>query len=89
MPGPKTFPRKPSTEEEWSFPYESESDTEGSCLVSTYADADAENEAHETLRELTQLMRELTVDVEEMKAAIKKISDNVAEFLRRQEDSSS
>jgi hypothetical protein len=34
-------------------------------------------------------MRELTVDVEEMKAAIKKISDNVAEFLRRQEDSSS
>ncbi|KAJ6935493.1 hypothetical protein NC652_010494 [Populus alba x Populus x berolinensis] len=34
-------------------------------------------------------MRELTVDVEEMKAAIKKISDKVAEFLRRQEDSSS
>lgn len=73
--------------EEWSSPYESESDTEGSCLVST--DADAENEAQETLRELTQLMRELTVDVEEMKTAIKKISDNVAEFLRRQEDDSS
>jgi len=75
--------------EEWSSPYESESDTEGSCLVSTDADADAENEAQETLRELTQLMRELTVDVEEMKAAIKKISDNVDEFLRRQEGSSS
>ncbi|KAJ6999794.1 hypothetical protein NC653_010518 [Populus alba x Populus x berolinensis] len=28
-------------------------------------------------------MRELTVDVEEMKAAIKKISDKVAEFLRK------
>ena len=51
MPGPRTSPWTPITEEEWSPAYESENDTGGYSLLST--DADAENEAHETLRELT------------------------------------
>uniref|UniRef100_B9N3E2 Uncharacterized protein n=1 Tax=Populus trichocarpa TaxID=3694 RepID=B9N3E2_POPTR len=66
MTVPKIYPTTPSTEEEWSERKTDGGIAESYSSVSTYAES--ENEAQ--------------IDVEEIEAAIKEISDNFAELLK-------
>jgi len=83
MKVPKIYPTTPSTEEERSERKTDGGIAESYSSVSAYAESENEAQSEASiLWELTQFMRELTVDVEEIEAAIKEISDNFAELLK-------